>query len=170
MPEGLSRSFQFWRDVLLVDHPDRVAILPWVRDGNNVYEFLLPYVRGVSVEQPFNLAAFAGEEILNRVLEEFRAFFAGEVATLVRRGCLLPFEEVRTIDGPTRPRVIIPLSVEPPKPRVIYDARLLNARCRYVGFSLDPEGYVTVLGWEGCYHGPLDDNSGFHHVLLFPVS
>ena len=41
------------------------------------------------------------------------------------------------------PRVIMRSSVEPSKPRLIYDARRLNVRCQYVGFSL--ESYVAVL-------------------------
>ena len=60
VPGGLSRLFPFWSDVSLVDRPDRVTILPWVRDDVSVYEFLLPYMRRVSVEQPFNPAAFLG--------------------------------------------------------------------------------------------------------------
>ena len=53
VPGGLSREFPFWRDVLLIDHPDRNTILTSVRDGVSVYEFLLPDARGVSVEKPF---------------------------------------------------------------------------------------------------------------------
>ena len=111
VPGGLAREFPFWRDVLLTDHPERNTILTWVRDGVSVYEFLLPDARGVSVEQPFNPAVFPGEEMPNRVPEEFHEFVTREVATLVSRGCLVPFEEVRTSEGPARPRVIMPLSV-----------------------------------------------------------
>ena len=49
----------------------------------------------------------------NRVPEEFCEFVTGEVATLVSRGCLVPFEELRTSEGPSRPKVIMSLSVEP---------------------------------------------------------
>ena len=170
VPGGLAREFPFWRDVLLANHPERNTILTWVRDGVSVYDFLLPDARGVSVEQPFNPAVFPGEEMPNRVPEEFHEFVTREVATLVSRGCLVPFEEVRTSEGPARPRVIMPLSVEPSKPRLIYDARRLNATCRHVSFSLDSVGSVAALGWKGCYQGSLDDKSGFHHILLHPAS
>ena len=72
-------------------------------------------------------------------------------------------------DSPSRPRLIMPLRVEQSKPRLIYDARRLNAACRYVCFPLDSGGSLTTLGWEGCYKGSLDDKSGFHHVLLHPA-
>ena len=64
----------------------------------------------------------------------------------------------------------MPLSVEPSKPRLIYDKRRLNAACRYFCFSLDSVGSLAALGWEGCYQGSLDDKSGFHRVLLYPAS
>ena len=99
--------------MLLVDHPDLATILPWVKNDVSAHEFLSPYAKGVSFEQPFNPAAFPEEEIPKRVLAEFHEFGAREVATLVCRGCLVPFEEVRTIDGPVWPRVIMPLGVEP---------------------------------------------------------
>ena len=88
-PGELSREFPFWRNVLLIDHLDRANMLTWLR-GVSVYELLLPDARRVAIEQRFYPAVLSGEEILNRVLEEFRAFVAGEVATLVRRGCLVP--------------------------------------------------------------------------------
>ena len=110
-PGGLSREFPFWRYVLLIDHPDRITILTLIRDGVSVYEFLVSGARGLSVEHPFNPVVFPGEKLPNRVRDEFREFVAGEVATLVRRGCLVPFEEVRTSDGPSRPRLVMPLSL-----------------------------------------------------------
>ena len=100
-PGELSREFPFWRHVLLIDHPDRTTILTWVRDGFSVYEFLVPGAGRLSVEHPFNPMFFPGEKLPNRVHDEFREFVAGEVATLVQRGCLVPAEEVCTSDGPS---------------------------------------------------------------------
>ena len=101
------------------------------------YEFLLPGVRGLWVEHPFNPVIFSGEKLPNGVPDEFLEFIAEEVATLVRRGCLVPIEKVRTSDGPSRPKFTIPLNVELLKPRLIYDARRLNAACRHICLSLD---------------------------------
>ena len=61
------------------------------------------------------------------------------------------------------------LSVEPSKLHLIYDTSLLNARCRFIGLSLDSVRPVTVLGWGGCYQESLD-KSGFHKVILHPVA
>ena len=134
-----------------------------------MYELLLPDVREVSVEHPFNPVVFPGETLPSRVPEEFCEFVAGEVATLVCRGCLVPFDEVRTSDGPSRPRLIMLLSVEPSNPCLIYDARQLHTTCRHVCFSLDSVASLAAMGWEGCYKGSFDDKSDFHYVLLHPV-
>ena len=147
VPGGLAREFPFWRDVLLTDHPERNTILTWVKDGVSDYELLLPDARGVSVEQPFNPAAFPGEEMPHRVPEEFHEFVTREVATLVSRGCLVPFEEVRTSEGLARPIIVMPLSVEPSKPRLIYDARRLNATYRHVCFPWIK--WVRLPPWGG---------------------
>ena len=128
-----------------IDHPDRTTILTWMRDGVSVYEFLLivPGARGLSVEHPFNPVVNPREKLP----DEFREFVAGEVVALVRRGCLVPFEEVRMSDGPSRLRLIMPLNVEQSKPRLIYDARRLNAAHRHVCSSLDSLGSIAALGW-----------------------
>ena len=132
------------------------------KDGVSVYEFLVPGARGLSVEQPFNPVVFPGEKLPNRVPNEFREFVAGEVATLVHRGCLVPFEEVLTSDGPSRPILIMPLSVEPSKPRLIYDARRLNAACRHVCFALIQ--WVLSPHWGG--RGAIKDHSMISQVSI----
>ena len=148
-PGGLSLEFPFWRDVLLNDHPDRTTILTWIRDGVSVYEFLVPGARGLSVEQPFNPAVFTGEKLPNRVPNEFREFVAGEVATIVRRGCLVPFEEVRTNDGPSRPRLIYATECRPveaaPHLRCTPPKRSMSARLLRLGFS----GFSRHIGAGG---------------------
>ena len=55
----------------------------------------------------FTPRRFCWEEIPNRVPVKFRPFAVGEVATFVRRGCLVPFEEVRAIDSSVRWSVIM---------------------------------------------------------------
>ena len=106
---------------------------------------------GFRSSQPLNVIVFPGEEMSNRVSEEILKFVAGEVTTLMSRGCLVPFEEVRTSGGPARPRVAMPLSVEPSKPHLIYDGRRPNATCRHACFSLDSVGSATALEWKGFY-------------------
>ena len=113
---------------------------------------------------------FSRKEPHNRVPAVLRELVTGELPPLVCRCCLAPCEEVRSIETLVRPSVIMPLSIEPSKPHLIYDASSLDARCRHIGLSLDSVRSVAVLGWEGCYQGSLDDKSGFHKVTSHPMS
>ena len=62
----------------------------------------------------------------NRIPPEFDPFVADQVQTLLARGCIAPWADVKTESAPARPRMVMPLGVEPTKPRMIYDARALN--------------------------------------------
>eukprot|EP00903_Cladosiphon_okamuranus_P010409 g9846.t1 len=62
------------------------------------------------------------------------------------------------------------LSVEPSKPRLIYDARPLNVCVKKVPFSTDMVARVADVSSSGWFMTSLDDKSAFHQVLLRPAS
>lgn len=64
----------------------------------------------------------------------------------------------------------MPLSVEENKPRLIYDARRLNACIRDFPISMDTVARVAGVASENCFMTSLDDKSAFHHILLRPSS
>ena len=76
--------------------------------------------------------------------------------------------DVRAPGGPQRLRLVMALSAEETKPRPIYDARLLNKRCKKVHFSMDTVAQVASVASKGCYMTSLDDASAFHHIFLCP--
>ena len=170
VPGGLRECIQFWDTVVLKEHPLRDRILTWLRHGVTVYEFLLDDAKGSEIDSPFNESSFPGEIYPNRIPETFTAFVNTEVHDLHLRGCIVPWKQVRAPDSPLRPRILQTRSIEPTKPRLIYDARPLNKHCKHVPFTMDTVGTVAQSGWRGCYQGSLDDTEGFHHVTLHPAS
>ena len=72
--------------------------------------------------------------------------------------------------GPARPRVCLPLEVDPNKPRLIWDARYLNSMCKHSPFQMDGVGKVAQGSWKGAQQVTLDHKSGFHNVPLAPES
>ena len=64
------------------------------------------------------------------------------------------------------PRLILPLNVEPSKPRLCVDARFLNLWMKDVLFSLDKITDVPRYVYHGSYMTKCDDKSGYDHVLL----
>lgn len=90
--------------------------------------------------------------------------------TLIARGCVAKWSDVRGPDGPDRPRLIMALSVEETKPRLIYDARPLDQFFKRFPFSVDTVARVANVASEGCFMTSLDDSSAFHHILIHPAS
>ena len=85
----------------------------------------------------------------------------------VRIGSLLVHGKVGSVEPP---HLIMPITVEPTKPRVCHDERFLNLWIKDSPFSLD---YITNLPrYVGLNHfqTTLDDKSGYDHVPLHPQS
>lgn len=168
---GLPRQHvAFWREVILVDHPLRDTLLPYLRDGVNLGDFLQDSHRGPSASRPYKPDAFRPAEFRNRIPPAFTDFADAEVETLIARGCVAKWSEVRGPDGPARPRLIMALSVEETKPRLIYDARPLNQFFKHFPFSMDTVARVANVASIGCFMTSLDDSSAFHHILIHPAS
>eukprot|EP00903_Cladosiphon_okamuranus_P006868 g6689.t1 len=100
----------------------------------------------------------------------FDDFVSNEISSLVSLGCASRWADVRGPGGPARPRMIVPLSVEESKPRLIYDARRLNDGIRYFPFAMDTVAKVAGGALQHCFMTSLDDKSAFHHILLRPSS
>ena len=170
VPAGLNHHHRFWEEVVLRDHPQREHLTNFLRDGVSVFDFLLPRFRGPSRQTPYRADAFPGAVYPNRIPSSQAAFVQQEVRDLVHRGCLVKWTDVRGAAGPPRPRLILSISVEPQKPRMIINAIPLNDCCRHVPFSMDTVSKVAVIAEERVFMGSLDDRSGFHNLGLQPAS
>lgn len=164
------RHVAFWREVILVDHPSRDALLSYLQDGVNLRDFFVDSHRGPSPKQPYKPHAFRHAEFRNRIPSGFTDFVDAEVASPIARGCVARWSDVKGPGGPARPRLIMALSVEETKPRLIYDARPLNKFFERCPFSMDTVARAANVASEGCFMTSLDDSSAFHHILIHPAS
>ena len=64
------------------------------------------------------------------------------------------------------PHLILPLTVEPTKPRLCHDARFLNLWMKDVPFRLDSLINLPRYVGRDTYQTILDDKSGYDHLLL----
>ena len=65
--------------------------------------------------------------------------------------------------------MVSPLSIEPSKPRALWDGRYVNEFCRDIPFSMDNASEVAEVAWEGVlmYFFKIDNKSGyFLHVPI----
>ena len=68
------------------------------------------------------------------------------------------------------PHLVLPLTVEPPKPRLCHDEHFLNLWIRDLPFKLDhlPDWPRYVL--SGHFQTTFDDNCGYQHLKIYPDS
>ena len=70
-------------------------------------------------------------------------FVDTEVQSLIARGCVVNWKDVRGRVGLERPRLIQALSVEEKKPRMNHAARPLNQLCRRIRHTMDTVAWVA---------------------------
>ena len=68
------------------------------------------------------------------------------------------------VDDP--PHLVLPVTVEPTKPRLCIDARFLNLWMKDMPFSLDKLSEVARYVYPGSFMTKCDDKSGYDHVML----
>lgn len=73
-----------------------------------------------------------------------------------------------SVDSP--PYLVLPLTVEPTKPRLCLDAWFLNLWMTDVPFSLDILADVSRYVYHGSNMTKCDDKSGYDNVSLWPSS
>ena len=64
------------------------------------------------------------------------------------------------------PHIVLPLTVEPTKPRLCHDERYLNLWMCDMPFSLDSVSDLPRYVQRNTYQTVLDDKSGYDHILL----
>ncbi|KAK3701457.1 hypothetical protein QZH41_004064 [Actinostola sp. cb2023] len=85
------------------------------------------------------------------------------VTSRLLTGAVRVWGEVGIVEPPW---LVLPLTVEPSKPRLCIDARYLNLWMVDTPFSLDKLAQVPRFVYSGSYMSKLDDKSGYDHLLL----
>lgn len=138
-------------------------ILSWLRDGVDILEFhehFSGYFKGVKYDSDFPLAKVLKNHASCRVFSEF---ISEAVLKRVAQGTVAVWGRVNVA---SLPYLVLPLTVEPSKPRLCLDARFLNLWMRDSPFTLDKLINVTRFVYKDSYISKCDDKSGYDHVLL----
>ncbi len=159
----ITRAFPFWHSTLLpaCNLPSGLKrrITKWVSDGVNINDFFKPF-SGEFMGREYNSPCPPPFVAPNHVIHDQRLqqFVTDELARLLLVGAIAR-ESVA-------PMIVLPLGVEPDKPRLILDARYLNLWCpseemQYETLRHFQQG-IDVDDWLFS----LDHKSGYHHVPL----
>ena len=135
---NLSGCLPHWK-LVLKDYPKASEIFRYVSEGVKVQDSFVPFkgtFRGCSynADVPPRML-FPNSSSCNN----FRDFVARTILERVANGSLLVWGEVGKVDPP---HLVMPITVEPSKPRMCHDERFLNCWIKDCPFSLD---YITDL-------------------------
>ncbi|KAK3744573.1 hypothetical protein QZH41_013487, partial [Actinostola sp. cb2023] len=152
---------------VLENYPKKEEILSYITDGVNVFHFFAPfkgsfqgkkYCSNIPHEAIFPNAASCGP---------FSDFISKTIMDRVINGSL---HIVGKVGSCHPPHLVLPITIEPCKPRMCHDERVLNCWIKDCPFSLD---YLTdLIRYVGPNHfqTSFDDKSGYDHVRLHPSS
>ena len=82
-------------------------------------------------------------ELPNHVATSHDGWVNNEIESLVQKVSPPAWLTVADTKTQPRPRICLPLGVEPHKPRLIWDARYLNSMCKHSPFQMDGVGKVA---------------------------
>ena len=139
----------------------------FLSEGVNLKQFFVPF------HGTFQGCHFCSSEPTSMAFpnspsyERFKDFISRTILERVSNGSLLVWGEVGKVHPP---HLVIPITVEPSKPRMCHDERFLNFWIKDCPFTLD---YITDLPryvLPGHFQTSFDDKSGYDHVRLHPSS
>ena len=99
----------------------------------------------------------------NKSCNNFVGFIVNTLLERVCSGAISVLGRVGEVDPP---HLVMPLTVEPTKPRLCHDNRFLNLWMVDRPFRLDNLSQLPRYLTKGCYQTTLDDKSGYDHILL----
>ena len=144
-------------------HPQKAQILGWIRDKVSIKPFFKHF------KGSFKGELFDSDEPLMKVFKNnvsckpFVSFVEETLVARLKSGAISLLGRVGVVDPPF---IVLPLTVEPTKPRLCHDARYLNLWMRDMPFSLDRLIDLPRYVGKDTYQTVLDDKSGYDHILL----
>ena len=99
----------------------------------------------------------------NMSCKPFADFVRSTLLDRLASGAISLIGKVGEVDPP---HLVLPLTVEPTKPRLCHDARFLNLWMRDMPFKLDTLLDLPRYVGRDTYQTILDDKSGYDHLLL----
>ena len=98
---------------------------------------------------------------------DFEEFISSTILDRGKNCSLLVWEKVGSVQPP---HLVLPITVEPSKPRMCHDERFLNLWINDLPLSLDYISGLPRYVFESHFQTTFDDRSGYDHVKLSPDS
>jgi len=142
-------------------------VLGWIRNKVSIFPFFSEFVGSFKGEL-YHSSRPPSRQFKNN--SSCQAFVEFVRATLLERLKTGAVSLVGRVGKCVPPHLVLPLTVEPTKPRLCHDARFLNLWMTDKPFSLDKLSDVPRYVGQNHYQSILDDKSGYDHLFLTPES
>ena len=163
-PGKLHRNVEYWEATIQKQFSTiQSDVLRWIRDKLSVFKFAQHYkgsYQGPSYDSDLPPQRFFWN---NQSCKPFVKFVCQTLLDRLRIGAVSLLGKVREVEPP---HIVHPLTVEPQKPRLCYDACYLNFCMKDKPFSLDKLGNLPRYLSEAFYQTVLDNKSGYDHRFL----
>ena len=147
--------------------PTGEQVMRWVERGVDVHEFFAPF-KGEFQGRHYDSDTPPAARFDNHALQpDLHAFVSAEVARELRIGAISVWGPVGEV---TPPRLVLPVGVEPTKPRKLNDGRFLNLWCKDMPFAFEGLHMIPAVFDKGEYAFNVDHVSGYFHVRLTETS
>ena len=158
----LHRHVDKWEEIL-AQHPKQDEILSYIKSKVDVQDFFTHY-RG-DFQGSFYDSSYPPRAMFsnNKSCLGFKQFISTTVLHRVKNGSLSVWGKVGEVEPP---HLVMPLTVEPSKPRLCHDERFLNLWIRDLPLKLDYISDLPRYVGKSHFQTTLDDKSGYDHVEL----
>ena len=163
---NLTSCLEQWNQIS-VGYEKREFVLTVIRDGVDVFDFFTPF------NGTFQRKSYCSDVPPRMCYPNslaclpFKEFITTTIMDRISNGSINVVGRVNEVEPP---HLVMPITVEPNKPRMCHDERFLNCWTKDCPFKLD---YLTDLCRyvdPGHYQTTFDDKSGYDHVRLHPRS
>jgi ribonuclease HI len=135
----------------------------WAKDKVRVSDFFCDF-SGVFQGRHYSGSSPPRAKFPNHGLPSHLSEFVGKkIGEAVVAGAVRVWGEVGVVDPP---HLVLPIGVEPSKPRMLHDARFLNLWCMSIDFKFEGLHMLPDLMEKGEFGFNIDHTSGYWHIAL----
>ncbi|KAK3731002.1 hypothetical protein QZH41_006641 [Actinostola sp. cb2023] len=148
---------------ILTDYQKREEILGYLRTGVRVQDFLVPF-KGDFQGQFYNSKTPSRASFPNsKSCTGFEDFISTTLSQRLRNGSMSIWGKVGSAEPP---HLVMPITIEPTKPRMCHDERFLNLWIKDCPLALDYISNLPRYVGPRSFQTTMDEKSGYDHVLV----
>ena len=158
----LRNLYDVW-DYILQGYYKRDEILKYIKHGVSVHDIFQPFkgeFKGKFYDSPSPPKIFLEN---NKICSQFEEFISSTILERVQNGSLSIWGKEGECNPP---HLVMPITIEPSKPRMCHDERFLNLWMNTPSVTFDHITDIPRYVDKGHFQSKLDDKSGYDHIAL----